>query len=306
MPRLRLVEEGAFKGGYESLGLDIADPTSGRIERLIPTLDIHDLVVDEGRLVFVGVAGEQRLIAAIAFESSGTVWRWAELQPGWSGLAVAAGAVYAGLVDGWMVALATADGREIWRQCFSDLKWEFVGTRSGELKRAPTPFEGLLICDVSPNSVVGLKATNGERAWVWRCPGGICEGQLYGARYYTLYGANSAPGGSAARLAILDAHSGAVVSDFDLMRTLWALPRKIRRDVPKSPLLVGEGHIFTGSASGVVMAFDRERGRFVWSLQPKGAGSTAYDGSHFLAANGRLYYSDMSYRLYCLREASGA
>lgn len=64
--------------------------------------------------------------------------------------------------------------------------------------------------------------------------------------------------------------------------------------------------MFTGGEEGYVLAFERPKGKYVWSLRPKGASTTAHDGNRFVAAGGRLYYTDMSLRLYALEKDARA
>lgn len=68
-----------------------------------------------------------------------------------------------------------------------------------------------------------------------------------------------------------------------------------------APNLVSETHLFVGTERGRIIAFARDTGEYSWSHRPKGGGPIGRRG-YFASANGRLYYADLSPRLYCLEE----
>jgi len=69
--------------------------------------------------------------------------------------------------------------------------------------------------------------------------------------------------------------------------------------------LVSETHLFAGTSAGYLAAWERDSGRPVWQLRPKGAVRAAGGGRPLIGANGRLYYADMSYRIFCLEQDVG-
>jgi outer membrane protein assembly factor BamB len=64
-------------------------------------------------------------------------------------------------------------------------------------------------------------------------------------------------------------------------------------------MVVSETNTYIGTLDGYIIAFERDTGRYAWHHRPRsGTGM----GSYLMTVNGRLYYTDMTFRLYCLEE----
>lgn len=195
------------------------------------------------------------------------------------------------LGDGTVLAVALTDGRVLWHVGVEDLAHEdpHHGSRAGRPVGVPTIWQDRVILRVWPAHVVALALGDGSRLWTWSHTGGAVEdGYLYGDRYYVNTGVGS--------YHVLDPASGSELLAADLRKSL---PTKLGNVVPHGPMLVSETHVFIGTLEGHVIAFGRDSGRFAWDFRAqRGTGI----GSYFVAANGRFYYTDMTFRLYCLEE----
>lgn len=200
-------------------------------------------------------------------------------------------AVFVGESTGAVVALSILDGRELWRHGVADLTWRdpTFGNRQGEPEGVLTTHEDIVILRVQHGHVVGLSAQDGRRVWAWRhAQARTDDGYLYDGRYYINSGLGT--------YHILDPLSGTELLSADLRATL---PKKLQGLSPHGPMLVSETHTFIGTIEGYILAFERDTGRYVWHHRPKGGTGM---GSYLMSVNGRLYYTDMSFRLYCLEE----
>lgn len=150
-----------------------------------------------------------------------------------------------------------------------------------------------VIFEVYRNGVVAFGRRDGRRAWAHRFRAALCQGYVYDGRYWALT--------TMGDLVVFEPSSGRVLLERNLKR---GLPKKLAGVSIRKPLLVSETHVFTGSHDGYVLAFDRQTGNYVWRHRAKGGASTDHDGSYFASANGRLYYSDVSNRVYCLEEVN--
>lgn len=192
-----------------------------------------------------------------------------------------------------LVALALEDGRELWRHSIAELTWNDVGkVAPGYVQGAIVGYRDSVIVEVGKHYVVALSLQDGRRLWTWHLPNmAVWQGYLYGDRYYAIGGFGS--------YHILDASSGEVLFETDLHKTL---PPQLQRFHPHAPFLVSETHVFTATLGPYVLAFERETGEYAWSHAAKDGGDTSHGGAYFMSANGRLYYGDMAFRMYCLEE----
>ena len=288
------VEGGAILD--ESVGLALIDLQTGRTERVLEC-DSSQQKLAGGSTLLGGSLGAVR---ALDFDTGKTIWTWKSEPEHYvtpSSLAADARAVYFGL-DGWLVALDQRTGHEVWRSSIPEMIDNMVDlkNRYGNLVDPVVHNSAVhgefLVCEAG-FWVVGLRLKDGKRQWVWGREGYDVSGMsLYnGLCYVYLHDGH---------LVRLEPATGRVVSDHDLTR---GLPKELRGAVPTKPFLVSDTHVFTGSRRGAVMAFERETGRYAWSLQPKGAAATGdFFGSGFVVGDKRLYYSDASLRVYCLAE----
>jgi len=124
---------------------------------------------------------------------------------------------------------------------------------------------------------------------VWRCRRGRTDdGYLYDGRYYVNSGLGT--------YHVLDPLTGRELLSADLRATL---PKKLDGLVPHGSMLISDTHAYIGTIEGYIVAFERETGAYSWHHRPRGGTGM---GSYLMSANGRLYYTDMSFRLYCLEE----
>ncbi len=194
-------------------------------------------------------------------------------------------AVFFGL-PGRMLARGLTDGRDLWTETLPKLP-----------ASEPTPAGGicvlgdLVIATLEGQGVVALSTRTGSVVWEYVHGEKVTSGVPYGERYYVL--------GIHGQYAVLDARSGRVLTSTKLSSTLPAKLSKVWGHY--FPLLVSETHAWVGFGPGYVMAFEKETGAYAWHRLPKGAGGFQAQ-TYFGSANGRLYYADMSCRLYWLEE----
>lgn len=199
--------------------------------------------------------------------------------------------VVLGVSGGVVRALSILDGQEVWRHAVTDLVWHdpTFGDRHGEPEGIFTFCDDLVIVRVQHGHVVALSARDGSRVWAWsHGRARTDDGYLYNGRYYVNSGLGT--------YHVLDPRTGKVLLTANLRATL---PSKLQGLSPHGPMLVSETHTFIGTIEGYIVAFERDTGRYVWHHRPKGGTGM---GSYLMSANGRLYYTDMSFRLYCLEE----
>jgi outer membrane protein assembly factor BamB len=192
-----------------------------------------------------------------------------------------------------VVSVALKTGSEVWRADISDLSWREEGKeRSGAVQGNVSRWKDIVIAVVEKHYVLALRIRDGKRVWAWQLPEmAIWQGYLYGDQYCVIGGFGS--------YHVLDAATGRVLLERDLRETL---PKTLKLSTPHAPILVSETHLFTGSLGACVMAFDRKTGEYSWSHAANGGGSTSFGGAYFMSVNGRLYYGDMAFRMYCLEE----
>lgn len=205
------------------------------------------------------------------------------------------GAAFLGLDDSSVLSVSVRDGQLIWRASVSDLEWNDPtfgarpGVPEGILTLSRNPGLDVLIVRVQHGHVVGLSSRDGRRAWVWRCRRGRTDdGYLYDGRYYVNSGLGT--------YHVLDPLTGRELLSADLRATL---PKKLDGLVPHGSMLISDTHAYIGTIEGYIVAFERETGAYSWHHRPRGGTGM---GSYLMSANGRLYYTDMSFRLYCLEE----
>lgn len=198
-----------------------------------------------------------------------------------------------GTDDGSLACLSISSGEQFWSANVRDLAWDDLGTkRSGYAQGVLVLHAEVVIVEVLKHYVVALSLKDGRRVWTWRVPEGtVWQGYLYGDQYHVLGGLGS--------YYVLDPVTGEQLFEANLRKTL---PKKLSQDTPQAPLLMSETHIWTGALGPHVFAFDRKTGEYAWHYSPKGGGSTMFNGAYFMSVNGRLYYGDMAFRMYCLEE----
>lgn len=243
----------------------------------------------------VGTSYQNRRKLIYAVDLSTSRMRWQVVVPqGMNGLfAIDAERMVFGREKSLTIALSLDAGHELWSHSLADLTWQDGRVqRAGHLQGAVVIYRDLAIVEVVKHYVVALSLKDGHRVWTWHLPDvAVWQAYLYGDRYYVIGGFGS--------YHVLDAATGRVIFERDLRETL---PKKLSDANPHAPLLISETHAFTGSLGPHVMAFDRETGDFAWSHAAKGGGSTSHGGAYFMSVNGRLYYGDMAFRVYCLEE----
>jgi outer membrane protein assembly factor BamB len=212
--------------------------------------------------------------------------RYGARNDGPNGLAIAGGRVY-GATDAEAFALDAATGRELWRRHLTSAEEQFVDV-------APVPWEGLVLLSTvgyppgGRGAIYALHAATGSVAWKfvtiarpWRHPlraggGGLWypvsvdgEGRLYGGN------SNPAPWGGTFRLPNGAAFPGPALYTDSLLaldartgRLLWhdqVTPHDVRDyDFEATPVVAGT-RVFGAGKAGLVIAWDRETQRRLWS-----------------------------------------
>jgi len=288
---------------FAELGkLHLVSQRTGRVEGVVTGPGAQDAVAQGRLLIARALEGGSEVVYAANLETRQTLWQYPMLEErrvlglfaagedcvvlGTDHLDVARG-------DGCVVGLSCESGRELWRHSVADLTWQDVqAVRPGHPQGALVICGDTVIVEVVKHYIVALSLQDGRRLWTWHLPEtAIWQGYLYGDRYYVIGGFGS--------YHVLDPSTGRLIFETDLRKTL---PKSLRDVNPHAPLLISETHAFTGSLGPHVLAFDRETGQYAWSHAPEGAGSTAFSGAYFMSVNGRFYYADMSFRMYCLEE----
>src|SRR5262249_9171263 len=148
--------------------------------------------------------------------------------------------------------------------------------------------------EVWPWGACALSLESGTVLWLWvgHVP---LQAYLYGDRYYVL--------GQVGEFFVLNPETGKVLEE---SRLGDELPAKARKEIGTicDPMLVSETHLWVGSESGNVVAFERETLKYAWHGRPKKAASTHFNGSAFISANGRLYYGDQTFGIHCFEEVN--
>jgi outer membrane protein assembly factor BamB len=201
-------------------------------------------------------------------------------------------AVFIGRRDGRIQAISLADGQLVWEASVAHLRSGPAGQEThGSPRRWSFVFSDVVIFQLWENWAVGLSASTGEIVWQHQFPSTISDAQLYDGRYYVVT--------SGRGYHILDAASGALALD----ARLTDLPDKLRRMQITTlfPILVSETHLFGGVDIGVIMAFERETGKYVWHYKQTHAGNFQRQ-TYFMSVNGRLFYAELSGHLHCLEE----
>jgi outer membrane protein assembly factor BamB len=196
--------------------------------------------------------------------------------------------------DGAVIAFSLVTGEEMWRHSLADLSLQLPsGTRPGSADGLLAIWDDKVVMTVSSTYVLALSLGDGSRCWEWRSEsaGLFRTGYLYDGRYYTL--------DSLGGYAVVDAATGKLVLAVRLQ-----VPAKTGVASVSLPILASETHFFTGSRQGPIVAFERDTGKFVWAGMPRRGSGTEAFSLEFATANGRLYYADMGFRLWCMEEVT--
>jgi outer membrane protein assembly factor BamB len=268
---------------YDALNPDTGEPVRSFAHSCGP-----DAVI-EGGLVIGGFGPR---LTAMSRSTGRLVWSkdFGEDPGAWVAGALAATPtqVIVGIGDG-VTAFGVADGRERFHASFDDLT---AGSKSTGRVRGPVVVVGdSALVELTSGFLVAVSLRDGQRRWV--VEGGALDGYLYRDRYYRV---------SPRRYQIVDPSSGRL-----LLERVIRLPPALVREAgsPDRPILVSETHVFTGSRTGFVLAFERESGKYAWSTRPKGARGTYYTANYFTTARGRLIYGDVSGTIFCLGQPEG-
>lgn len=267
---------------------DLLDPATGAIVGRLPN-ELSPLAAAGDRVVCQRWEADGYM-CGVELATGTELWRW----PGkvWHAAADSE-RVYVAVGDR-ATALDLESGRELWSHNLADLTWQVMRDEllPGSVRGGATLCGERLVLLCQGGWVVALETRDGSRAWTHRCSSDVAQGFAEEREYHVL----AFPG----ELVTFELTSGRVLRSVNLDNKM-PRPRPIRG--LSAPLLLSQTHIFTGSSEGCVVAFDRARGKYVWIHCPKGAAATDHDRARFVVAGNRLYYSDMSFRLYCLEQA---
>jgi outer membrane protein assembly factor BamB len=284
---------------YQFVCFDTLETAAGGfIRTVVQWRSLTNELIQDGLLLCATSEGEEA-VCAVGLDDGEVRWRSkvGDDRGVWTTLSGDSRQVYVTLRDGPVIALDRESGRERWRHSLADLVWNAgPEPRTGQARDAPKIVGDRVILDAYGGWIVALSTDGGDRLWAHHCAGDISQSVIQGGAYHALV----LPGD----LVSLDPVSGSVLASVNLDRKVPRPAVPIRRVT--MPLLVSATHVFAGSEEGYVLAFERPKGKYVWSHRPKGAATTAHDGNRFVAAGGRLYYSDMSLRLYGLEEEHSA
>lgn len=201
--------------------------------------------------------------------------------------------VIVGRENGTAAGVRLANGRERWRTELT-IRDPSTGEITGEIQGAIVVRDDRALLEVWPWGACALSLESG--AVLWRWVGHVpVQAYLYDDRYYIL--------GQAGQFFVLDPDTGKVLQRSRLGEQL---PPKARKEVGTicDPMLVSESHLWVGSETGHVVAFERDGLGYAWHGRPKKAASTHFQGSAFISVNGRLYYGDQTFGIHCLEEVN--
>lgn len=196
--------------------------------------------------------------------------------------------VFVGLEDGSILALGLSDGQPIWRQRAPNGS----GARAYVRGRACVSGDTVIfrVGGGGDVGVVALAASTGDVVWTFDLHDVVQDGAFYGPFYHVV--------GWSGRYGLLEVSTGRQILISSLSSTLPSTLATLRDFFP---LLLSETHAWVGAGSGYLLAFNRETGEYAWHRLPKRAGAFQRQ-THFTSVNGRLYYADMSARMYWLEE----
>ncbi|MBX7186077.1 MAG: PQQ-like beta-propeller repeat protein [Vicinamibacteria bacterium] len=200
-----------------------------------------------------------------------------------------------GQKGGAVRCVRTRTGELVWETSVADI-WLRGATASqkipGEVSGRIQCF-GRVVTFPTATHVVGVSLDTGKRLWaVEAVPlrgGGRCGDRLYVSYCAWIDPQSGKYHGEPA---------GRLVGPAKLER-----PRewKSKKDTFSGDFLVSETHIFGTSTAGTLEAWDRETGKHEWHEKPEGAKGYV-ELAPMVAAYGRLYYVDYSFRTYCYEE----
>lgn len=269
---------GADKAGD---GYHVLNPSTGSVIRRLSCKARSGLVPIADLLVGADVA-----IEAVSAEDGATAWRREEPELGWAPyqFAIARKDLVFGRRNGDVVALDARSGQERWTTTVRDLSWDGPGDpKPGCVFGDITTFEDSVILNVSRYHLVCLSLRDGRR--LWHQEGFVDQGCLVGHEYVT------APRG------VIDVRTGE--------RLPLPTPRKGFTEAARK-FMVGSGticatetHVFQATRSGYIWAWERSTGDVVWCERPPGALGAFNSGKTFAIHDGRLYYADSNWTVYC-------
>jgi len=202
--------------------------------------------------------------------------------------------VIVALSNGTVEGYSLESGKRVWRTRLS-LPTSPNGEAPGEPTGWSFVFEDVVLLRLWSAWALALSIETGEIVWRHQFPRSISDAQLYGDRYYVC---TTGP-----TYHVLEASTGRTVLETPLLD----VPAKLQK-LPVDalfPILVSETHVFGGVDPGIVVAFGRETGRYVWHCQPKSAGPFQRQ-TYFMSVDRRLYYAEMSGKLHCMEETGPA
>lgn len=200
-----------------------------------------------------------------------------------------------GRKGGAVRCVRTRTGEVVWETSVADIWWPGATPRQripGEVKGRIQCFGRVLTLPTATH-VVGVSLDTGDRLWaVEAIPlrgGGRCGDRLYVSYCAWIDPQSGEYHGEPA---------GRLVGPAKLERPKEWKPKK---DTFSGDFLVSETHIFGTSTAATLEAWDRETGKHEWHEKPEGANGYV-ESAPMVAAYGRLYYVDSSFRTYCYEE----
>ncbi len=263
-------------------GYHILEPSTGAVRRRLSCEARSGVVPIEDLLLGADIAVE-----AVSAKDGATVWRREEPEQLGSvpyQFALGGDCVVYGRRNGDVVCVAARTGQERWQTTVRDLMWDGpADPKPGCVFGEIAILGDRAILNVSRHHLVCLSLKSGGR--LWHHEGFVDQGCLVGHEYIT------APRG------VIDVRTG------DHLRL--PTPQKVFAEDARK-LMIGAGticatekHVFHATWSGYIWAWERSTGDVVWCERPPGATGAFNSGQTFAICDGRLYYADANWTVYC-------
>mgnify|MGYP000207779573 CR=1 FL=1 len=265
-------------------GYHVIDIASGERRSSMACTPRSGVVFFEGLIV-----GADAAIEAIDAKSGATVWVRPE-----AGLGLfpyyfthIEDRLVFGRENGDVVCIATRTGKQLWKTTVKELVWDAPHDPKPGVVHGPIfGCSDRLVVNVSRHHLVCLSLKSGRR--LWHHEGFVSEGCLSDKKLVTRLNQ------------IFDLETGKQLPWPDRQT---AIPLRLdKKFLLKGRPIVSSTHRFDATWSGYLSGWDLRTGDVTWIARPEFAIGALDTGETFAIRNGRLYYADSNWSVYCFEE----